>query len=162
MTVRSSARRGRARIAGTPDTPICSAGGAADPAGGLRPAEETRRRLVVNEADRNEAQARSVDRSESDVVIEHGPKLLALIVDDDDDFRTSVAALARREGFETRLAGSLEEARKGIADASPDLVLVDLQLPDGHGLELLDDTHPASDTEFVVVTGNGSVDTAVR
>src|SRR5882724_5066626 len=43
---------------------------------------------------------------------EQHPKLLALIVDDDDDFRSSVAALARREGFESRLAGSLEEARK--------------------------------------------------
>ena len=69
---------------------------------------------------------------------------------------------SRREGFETRLAGSLEEARKSIADAAPDLVLVDLQLPDGHGLELLDETHPASDTEFVVVTGNASVETAVH
>jgi DNA-binding NtrC family response regulator len=96
------------------------------------------------------------------VVVEQGPKPLALIVDDDDDFRTSVAALVRREGFETRVAGSLEEARKSMAEVSPDLVLVDLQLPDGHGLELLDDAHPAADTEFVVVTGNGTVDTAVR
>jgi DNA-binding NtrC family response regulator len=94
-------------------------------------------------------------------MVEQGPTPLALIVDDDDDFRSSVAALVRREGFEARVAGSLEEARKSMADAAPDLVLVDLQLPDGNGLELLDDAHPASDTEFVVVTGNGTVDTAV-
>lgn len=116
----------------------------------------------MNEADRDDARARKVERGESEVVIEQGPRLLALIVDDDDDFRSSVAALVKREGFETRVAGSLEEARKSMADALPDLVLVDLQLPDGHGLELLDDTHPAADTEFVVVTGNGTVDTAVR
>jgi DNA-binding NtrC family response regulator len=113
----------------------------------------------VSESDRHEA--RGVERGEAETVIEH-PRLLALIVDDDDDFRTSVAALTRREGFETRVAGSLEEARKSMADASPDLVLVDLQLPDGNGLELLDETSPASDTEFVVVTGNGAVETAVR
>jgi DNA-binding NtrC family response regulator len=93
---------------------------------------------------------------------EQHPKLLALIVDDDDDFRSSVAALARREGFETKLAGSLEEARKCILDLMPDLVVADLRLPDGLGLELLAETTPASDIEFIVVTGNASVDTAVR
>jgi DNA-binding NtrC family response regulator len=106
-----------------------------------------------------------MDASEAgrrEIEIESSPKLLALIVDDDDDFRSSVAALARREGFETRLAGSLEEARKSMLDAAPDLVLVDLRLPDGHGLELLAEGAPASDTEFVVVTGNASVDTAIR
>ena len=96
----------------------------------------------MNESDRDEARARKVERGEGEAVIEQGPRLLALIVDDDDDFRTSVAALVRREGFETRVAGSLEEARKSMADASPDLVLVDLQLPDGNGLELLDDASP--------------------
>jgi two-component system response regulator AtoC len=116
----------------------------------------------VSESNRDEAQARRAERGEAETVIDQGPRLLALIVDDDDDFRTSVAALTRREGFETRIAGSLEEARKSMAEASPDLVLVDLQLPDGNGLELLDDTSPASDTEFVVVTGNGAVETAVR
>jgi len=116
---------------------------------------------VVSEADRGEPRTRS-GRGEVDVIVEHSPRLLALIIDDDDDFCSSVAALIKREGFEAQVAGSLESARKSIADASPDLVLVDLQLPDGHGLELLDDLSPASDTEFVVVTGNGSVDTAVR
>ena len=43
--------------------------------------------------------------SELEIEIEHSPKLLALIVDDDDDFRVSVAALAKREGFETRTVG---------------------------------------------------------
>ncbi|HKA13496.1 MAG TPA: sigma-54 dependent transcriptional regulator, partial [Myxococcota bacterium] len=100
-------------------------------------------------------------REESRLEIDPHPKLLALIVDDDDEFRTSVALLAKREGFETRVAGSLGEARKLILDTAPDLVLVDLRLPDGEGLELLADTAPAADTEFVVVTGNASVETAI-
>ena len=104
----------------------------------------------------------SEDAPEVDIQVESSPKLLTLIVDDDEDFRASVAALARREGFETRVAGSLEEARKSILEAPPDLVIVDLRLPDGHGLELLKGGVPASDTEFVVVTGNASVETAVR
>jgi len=99
---------------------------------------------------------------EAEAEVEPRPALLALIVDDDDDFRASVAALVKREGFDTRVAGSLEEARKAIEDTPPDLVLVDLQLPDGHGLELLAESALASDTEFVVATGNASVETAIR
>ncbi len=104
----------------------------------------------------------SSEDAHSGAELELDSKLLALIVDDDEDFRSSVASLARREGFETRLAGSLEEARKSILDAAPDLVLVDLSLPDGHGLDLLAEGAPASDTEFVVVTGNATVETAIR
>jgi two-component system, NtrC family, response regulator AtoC len=116
----------------------------------------------MTEVERNDGRPQDVPLSGGDVRVEPNPKLLALIVDDDEDFRASVASLVKREGFETQLAGSLEEARKTLGTASPDLVLVDLQLPDGHGLELLDDAAPASDTEFVVITGNGSIDTAVR
>jgi DNA-binding NtrC family response regulator len=83
-------------------------------------------------------------------------------VDDDQDFRASVAALASREGFETSLAASLEEARKLIAVAPPDVVLVDLRLPDGSGAELLSEASIASDIEFIVVTGNATIDTAIE
>jgi DNA-binding NtrC family response regulator len=86
---------------------------------------------------------------------------MALIVDDDEDFRASVAALVQREGFDTSLASSLEEAREAIANAPPDVVLVDLQLPDGLGTELLSEASLASDTEFVVLTGNATVETAI-
>src|SRR5262245_41377871 len=100
--------------------------------------------------------------AESDADSEAQPRLLALVVDDDEDFRASVMALTRREGFETRLAGSLEEARKILSESMPDLVLVDLRLPDGHGLELVSETTPGADTEFVVMTGNASVETAIH
>jgi len=86
---------------------------------------------------------------------------LALVVDDDPDFRSSVSALVTREGFETREAGTLEEARDAIGEAQPDVVLVDLELPDGRGAELLEESGLAADTEFVVVTGNASVESAV-
>jgi len=103
--------------------------------------------------------------SEDELALTEAPPakpLLALLVDDDDDFRASVAALVEREGFETRLAGSLKEARQAIAEAPPDIVLVDLRLPDGLGAELLGEAALASDTEFVVVTGNASVESAVE
>jgi DNA-binding NtrC family response regulator len=83
---------------------------------------------------------------------------LGLIVDDDVDFCASLAALVGAEGFDARTAGSIEEARVSIETQSPDVVLVDLKLPDGFGTELLD---LAGDTEFVVVTGNASIESAV-
>jgi DNA-binding NtrC family response regulator len=120
--------------------------------------------MQMSEADPIDVEIRSGSRPEADFdpETEAHPRLLAVVVDDDDDFRSSVAALARREGFEARLAGSLEEARKTLAETMPDLVLVDLRLPDGHGLDLVSETMPGADTEFVVMTGNASVETAIH
>jgi DNA-binding NtrC family response regulator len=84
----------------------------------------------------------------------------ALIVDDDENFRMSLAALVAREGFHTREAHTLSRARERMKERAPDVVLVDLSLPDGEGLELVrDEELPA--TEFLIVTGNATVDSAV-
>ena len=105
----------------------------------------------------------SDEEVESELESEPSPraKPQALVVDDDTDFCFSVAALVEREGFDARKAGSLEEARKAIAEAPLDVILVDLQLPDGQGVDLLREASLASDSEFVVVTGNASVESAV-
>jgi two-component system response regulator AtoC len=118
----------------------------------------------MSEADPIDVEIRGGSRPDADSEPETEPqhRLLALVVDDDEDFRESVAALTRREGFEIRLAGSLEEARKSLAESMPDVVLVDLRLPDGHGLELVSESTPGSDTEFVVMTGNATVETAIH
>ena len=59
-------------------------------------------------------------------------------------------------------ASTLEEARKRLAETSPDAVLVDLTLPDGSGLDLLGE--PATDgaPEYIVVTGDAAAETAVQ
>ena len=90
------------------------------------------------------------------------PLLAALVVDDDRDFRESLCLLVEREGFEVRQAGTLAEARERIHESPADVVLVDLGLPDGNGLELLRDENLATGSEFIVVTGSGSVDSAVE
>jgi DNA-binding NtrC family response regulator len=54
-----------------------------------------------------------------------GPPTVRLgLIDDDDDFSASLAALVRAEGFDTRTASSLEEARLAIAETRRDVVLV--------------------------------------
>ncbi len=87
--------------------------------------------------------------------------LSVLLVEDDADFRASTAALISREGYETREAGTIDEARKQIADAPPDLVLLDLVLPDGEGLELLAEEDLSDRAEFVIMTGHAAVESAV-
>jgi len=84
-----------------------------------------------------------------------------LIVDDDTDFRESLALLVGREGYATLEADTLETARETIAASSPDIALVDLKLPDGSGLELLREEEAPFMPEFVVITGYATVDSAV-
>jgi DNA-binding NtrC family response regulator len=87
--------------------------------------------------------------------------LSILIIEDDEDFRASVAALVEREGYRPREAGSLAHARELLAEQPPDVVLLDLVLPDGDGLELLADADLAAQTEFVVMTGHAAMESAV-
>ena len=89
------------------------------------------------------------------------PHLNALVVDDDADSRASLAALAESRGYSARQAGSLAAARRELASAQPDLVFLDLMLPDGSGLELAEDPEFAGAADFVVVTGHADVATAV-
>jgi DNA-binding NtrC family response regulator len=87
--------------------------------------------------------------------------LQALIIDDDENFRTSLDLLVQREGFVTRTAGTLAEARESLAAGPPDVFLVDLTLPDGDGLAWLRSEPAASTAEVIVITGSTSVDSAV-
>src|SRR5262245_26197318 len=89
-------------------------------------------------------------------------RFTALLVDDDRGFRESLGMIVAREGYKVTEAGSLLEARQHIAASYPDVVLVDLMLPDGEGTELLRDEQIVANSEIVVITGNASVDSAVE
>lgn len=86
--------------------------------------------------------------------------LRVLIVDDDERFRIRQADWVEREGCECRVVDSLAAARRELHEYEPDLVLLDLELGDGAGLDLLDPERPW-DAEIVVVTGHASIETAV-
>src|SRR5262245_46903434 len=84
-----------------------------------------------------------------------------LIVDDDSNTRASQPALAQADGFTTALAGSVEEARIHLVRQRPDVVLMDLKLPDGSGMELFEDLEDRASIETILITGYASVETAV-
>ena len=86
----------------------------------------------------------------------------ALIVDDDKSSREALSEWARAQGFEVRTAGSLSEARKGLAEGFVDVAILDLQLPDGSGIELVHELEQPPHVEVLIITGFGTVDSAVE
>jgi two-component system NtrC family response regulator len=77
-----------------------------------------------------------------------------LLVDDDPILRETFGVLMRRLGHTLHWAGSLEQGRLTLARERLDVVLLDLRLPDGYGLELLPDIKAATGTpEVIIVTG---------
>jgi len=90
------------------------------------------------------------------------PRYSALIVEDDAGLRDSLGLLVGREGYDVRYASNRAEAQRLLAEASADVVLLDLGLPDGDGIELLRDEELAVRSDFIVMTGNASVESAVQ
>lgn len=86
----------------------------------------------------------------------------ALIVDDDLNALAGLAELVGRQGFTTDTASSLGEARDKMARRRPDVVLLDLVLPDGNGMDLFQDIESRSTTEVVLITGNASLETSIE
>jgi DNA-binding NtrC family response regulator len=87
----------------------------------------------------------------------------ALIVEDDPNQLMGLAEIVRNEGFSVRTATNLAEAREQIETQLPDVIISDLILPDGSGLDLRE--HPTTagaDVEMVLITGQASVESAIK
>lgn len=84
-----------------------------------------------------------------------------LVVDDEPETRQLIAEIAEDEGYEVEQAGDIRQARILIERRSPDVILLDMQLPDGNGMELWLDLQ-LPDTRVVFVTGHSTVDSAIE
>src|SRR5678816_732121 len=73
-----------------------------------------------------------------------------------------MAMLIANEGFTVATAGSLRDARRQMALQEPDIVLLDLMLPDGSGMELFNDAKQLPNAELVLITGHASLDTSIQ
>src|ERR687896_1178800 len=85
-----------------------------------------------------------------------------LLVDDDPEQLEWLADLVKAEGFTVAKASSLRAARIQLTQMRPDVLLTDLQLPDGNGVELVDDLEQREATEVVMITGHATVESAVN
>ena len=86
----------------------------------------------------------------------------ALLVDDDSDAAETMAMLIANEGFTVATAGSLRDARRQMVLQEPDIVLLDLMLPDGSGMELIAEVKHLPNAELVLITGHASLDTSIQ
>jgi len=90
-------------------------------------------------------------------------KTRIMVVDDDVNMRDLMVTLLESESYEVIPAESAAAAQAAFEGPQPDAVLLDLQLPDGHGLDLLPVLKKHwPDTEVIVLTGNATFDAAVE
>ena len=73
-----------------------------------------------------------------------------------------MAMLIANEGFTVATAGTLREARRQMSLQEPDIILLDLMLPDGSGMELFNDAKAMPNAELVLITGHASLDTSIQ
>ncbi|SEC38436.1 sigma-54-dependent transcriptional regulator [Terriglobus roseus] len=88
-----------------------------------------------------------------------------LVVDDEAEIRESLEGILGEEGYATASAGTATEALELIRDAEYDLVLLDIWLPDGDGLDVLAkirDMGLSAPPEVVIISGHGTIESAVR
>jgi two-component system response regulator HydG len=94
-------------------------------------------------------------------VADQPPRLL--VVDDDAGVLAIVERFARQLGFEVIFRNSGHEALASLADVKPDAVLVDLQMPEIGGIDVLRAVRAADpDCQVILMTGNATVETAIE
>ena len=86
-----------------------------------------------------------------------------LVVDDEPDLRTLYELTLLREGYQVDAAASVQEARSLLAQQQFDLVITDMRLPDGLGIDLLKGLLAQQRrTHCIVITAYGSAENAVE
>ena len=86
-----------------------------------------------------------------------------LVVDDDERLRDTLGILARNLGHEALAAADVAGAERVLAERAVDLVISDLRMPGGSGLDLLDVVRRmGTNVPVIVLTAYGTVETAVE
>ncbi len=86
-----------------------------------------------------------------------------LLVDDEKNARNNIGTYLESEGYEVLLAADLKTARKHLTAQEADIVLLDVQLPDGYGPDLLAETAQLSfRPPIIMITAHGNIEMAVE
>jgi two-component system response regulator RegX3 len=78
-----------------------------------------------------------------------------LVVEDETSISEPLAAYLGREGFDAEVAASLADARTSFERDEPDIVLLDVMLPDGDGRDLCREIRTRSDVPILMLTARG-------
>jgi len=90
------------------------------------------------------------------------PAITVLLVEDDAPTSWRLQDALSGAGYQVRAAATLAEARACLAEGGPKVLLTDLQLPDGHGVELIRETRQRfPDTEIMVISILGDEESVI-
>jgi len=86
-----------------------------------------------------------------------------MVVDDEPGIRTALRANFLRHGWRVETASGVREAIRNLQDREFDLVVTDMRMPDGNGMEVMRAARSTSpNTAVILLTANGSVPDAVN
>ena len=89
---------------------------------------------------------------------------LILVVDDEAEIRNIIKEILNDEGYKTLTAASAEEAKKLVLTDSPDLVFLDIWMPDQDGVSLLKQWSSEEAKRFpvIMISGHATIETAIE
>ena len=85
-----------------------------------------------------------------------------LVVDDEPSMREFLEIALEDFGYEVQVAGSLKEAHASLSKYEFQVVLTDLRLPDGTGIELLSQIREECESEVILLTAYATAETALE
>ncbi len=87
-----------------------------------------------------------------------------LVVDDEDGIRSTIHEILSDEGYQVRTAANASEARAAYTANEPDLILLDIWMPDVDGITLLKQWTETGELQcpVVIMSGHGNIETAVE
>jgi len=78
-----------------------------------------------------------------------------LVLEDDPDVGNTFLAMLRRDGWNVSLAATLAEGYANLVGCDPCIVIVDLGLPDGSGMNMVRAAASRARTRVIVISGRG-------
>ncbi len=92
-----------------------------------------------------------------------GTPVKILVIDDEEGIRLGCKRVLEPQGFVVEEAGSFLAGQQKIAQQGYDLILLDVMMPDGRGMDLLNDIRKKdADTVTIIITGYATVELAVE
>jgi two-component system nitrogen regulation response regulator NtrX len=91
------------------------------------------------------------------------PKNRILVVDDEVNIGRSLRLILEREGYAVGTCGSLAECRAHPETSRADVLMLDVRLPDGNGIDLLRELRSAGNSaQVIMISGHGTITDAVE
>ncbi len=89
-------------------------------------------------------------------------KPTSLVLEDDVTLARAYQRILESLGYDVAVAHRVDEARALIRDKAPELLLIDIDLPDGNGLDLMEELRNDTRGRFIVISGDDSQRAAIK